>query len=134
MDLVSHLVINLQHYQPQDAIYGDYMMTGYDEQLLKTLLGYFSVENLRTTVIAKGLEYDKTAKWYFTPYSVKAFDEQQLSKFTAPSDLSFSLPSKNPFFRINSLNSLSQPVTTLHVAKPHSYYPLDYTISLSLSP
>ncbi|KOO05813.1 insulinase family protein [Vibrio hepatarius] len=97
MDLVSHLVINLQHYQPQDAIYGDYMMTGYDEQLLKTLLGYFSVENLRTTVIAKGLEYDKTAKWYFTPYSVKAFDEQQLSKFTAPSDLSFSLPSKNPF-------------------------------------
>lgn len=97
MDLVSHLVINLQHYQPQDAIYGDYMMTGYDEQLLKTLLGYFSVENLRTTVIAKGLEYDKTAKWYFTPYSVKAFDEQQLSKFTAPSDLSFSLPSKNQF-------------------------------------
>ncbi len=97
MDLVSHLVINLQHYQPQDAIYGDYMMTGYDEQLLKTLLSYFSVENLRTTVIAKGLEYDKTAKWYFTPYSVKAFDEQQLSTFTAPSALNFSLPSKNPF-------------------------------------
>ncbi|MGR5471170.1 hypothetical protein ACPV51_28575, partial [Vibrio astriarenae] len=40
LDLVSHLVINMQHYQPEDIIYGDYKMSGYDEQLQLSLLQY----------------------------------------------------------------------------------------------
>ncbi|NMT56595.1 insulinase family protein, partial [Vibrio parahaemolyticus] len=40
MDLVSHLVINMQHYQPEDTVYGDYKMAGYDEELQRSLLRY----------------------------------------------------------------------------------------------
>lgn len=97
LDLVSHLVINLQHYQPEDVIYGDYMMDGYDEELIKSLLGYLTVDNLRTTLIAKDLTYDKSAKWYFTPYSVAPFSKQQRKEFVAPSLLDFRLPNENPF-------------------------------------
>ena len=97
LDLASHLVINLQHYQPEDVIYGDYVMDGYDQELLESLLNYFTVDNLRTTLIAKDLTYDKTAKWYFTPYSVTPFSQQQRTEFSAPSLLDFRLPNENPF-------------------------------------
>lgn len=53
MDLVSHLVINMQHYDSEDIIYGDYVMQEYDEALLRSLLTYFTPENLRATLITK---------------------------------------------------------------------------------
>lgn len=97
MDLVSHLVINMQHYQPTDVMYGDYMMLEYQPELLSSLLAYFSVENLRVTLIAQGLDYDKTANWYFTPYSIAPFSAQQKQHYVQPTKLSFTLPEKNPF-------------------------------------
>ncbi|MEH0758340.1 insulinase family protein [Vibrio sp. 16] len=97
LDLVSHLVINMQHYQAEDVAYGDYMMQGYNEQLLTSLTDYFSVDNLRVTLIAQGLDYDKEAKWYFTPYAVHPISDQQRSHYQKPSPLKFSLPDKNPF-------------------------------------
>ncbi|MET2900563.1 insulinase family protein [Vibrio rotiferianus] len=98
MDLVSHLVINMQHYQPEDTVYGDYKMAGYDEELQRSLLQYLSVENVRVTLIAKGLEYNQTAEWYFTPYSVTPFSEDQ-RRFYQQIDPSwhFVLPEKNPY-------------------------------------
>ncbi len=59
LDMVSHLVVNMQHYAPEDTAYGDYMMSGYDEALLLHILSYLTPENLRATLIAKGGEYDK---------------------------------------------------------------------------
>ncbi|CAK4067134.1 insulinase family protein [Vibrio sp. 16] len=97
LDLVSHLVINMQHYQAEDVVYGDYMMQGYNEQLLTSLTDYFSVDNLRVTLIAQGLDYDKEAKWYFTPYAVHPISDQLRSHYQQPSPLKFSLPDKNPF-------------------------------------
>ncbi|UPQ87210.1 insulinase family protein [Vibrio sinaloensis] len=97
LDMVSHLVVNMQHYQPADVIYGDFMMSHYDESLLKQLLSYFTPDNLRTTLIAHGYAYDRHAKWYFTPYSVTRFSSEQLELYRQPSPLSFSLPDKNPF-------------------------------------
>lgn len=97
LDMVSHLVINMQHYEESDVIYGDFMMTHYDEVLLKSLLDYFTPENLRTTLIAHGYQYNRTAKWYFTPYSVTPFSSEQLERFRQPSSLPFALPETNPF-------------------------------------
>ncbi|MBU2896440.1 insulinase family protein [Vibrio hepatarius] len=97
IDLVSHLVINMQHYPPEDIVYGDYVMNNYDEELLRQLFTYFTIDNLRATLIAKGYKYDKKAKWYGTPYSVNSFTPQQRSHFTAQSSLSFALPPINPF-------------------------------------
>jgi len=98
MDTVSHLVVNMQHYAAEDTIYGDYMMQSYDETLLKSFLPYLSPENLRATLIAQGLEYDQEAQWYFTPYSVKVFSNDQLGFYHSYNEqISLTLPPKNPF-------------------------------------
>ncbi|MEH0742474.1 insulinase family protein [Vibrio cholerae] len=97
LDLVSHLVVNMQHYHAQDIVYGDFMMAGYDEALLRELMGYFTPQNLRITVIAKDLPCDQQAKWYFTPYSVKPLSDEQMALYHVPSALTFALPEKNPF-------------------------------------
>lgn len=98
LDVVSHLVINMQHYAPVDVIYGDYMMQAYDEKLLKQILDYLTPENLRATLVAPGLDYDHTAKWYETPYSVKKWDTNQLDYFHShQTHWSLHLPPKNLF-------------------------------------
>ncbi|MBN3491637.1 insulinase family protein [Vibrio neptunius] len=97
LDLVSHLVVNMQHYSPDDTIYGDFMMNEYDEPLLKDLLQYLTPENLRVTLLAQGFKYDKQAQWYASPYSVTPFNSEKLAYYKATSELSFCLPPKNPF-------------------------------------
>ena len=62
----------MQNYEPEDVIYGDYRMDHYDEDHLRQLLHYFTPYNMRIMLIAKGLTYDKQAKWYNTPYRVSA--------------------------------------------------------------
>lgn len=97
LDLVSHLVINMQHYREQDVIYGDFMMNHYDPELLTSLFDYFTPENLRATLVAKGYDYPNKAKWYFTPYGVTPLSAEQKAFFTESSNLTFALPDKNPF-------------------------------------
>ena len=98
MDIVSHLVVNMQHYAAEDTIYGDYLMRGYDEALLRSFLPYLSPENLRVTVIAQGQHYDKEANWYFTPYSVEPFSEEQQNIYrTNDKTWPLTLPPQNPF-------------------------------------
>ena len=87
----------MQHYAPEDTIYGDFMMNEYDEPLLKELLQYLTPENLRITLIAQGFKYDKQAQWYASPYSVTPFSSEKLAYYKATSELSFCLPPKNPF-------------------------------------
>ena len=98
LDMVSHLVMNLQHYPEEDVIYGDYKMSHYDESLLTTLLDCLTPDNLRVTLIAKGDDFDREAKWYFTPYSVAKLSQQQLNSWTQPAlNPELSLPEINPF-------------------------------------
>lgn len=98
LDIASHLVINMQHYQAEDTIYGDYMMQAYDEALLQQLLQYLVPDNLRATLIAQDGKFDKQAEWYFTPYSVRPFSDVELSSFASPAtEFALRLPGKNPF-------------------------------------
>ncbi|MGR5220171.1 insulinase family protein [Vibrio parahaemolyticus] len=100
LDLVSHLVMNMQHYEADDVIYGDYKMSGYDEDLLNQYGAYLTTDNLKATLVAKEQHYDKQAKWYFTPYSVQRFTDAQLAFFNDCPDfdaLPFALPERNPF-------------------------------------
>ncbi|MGO1295836.1 MAG: insulinase family protein [Vibrio sp.] len=98
IDMASHLSMNLQRYQTEDTIYGDYMMREYDEALLREQLAHFTPENLRATLVAKHLDYNQQAKWYFTPYSLAPLSSQQLARWASPSaSIGFELPEKNPF-------------------------------------
>ncbi|WP_281544064.1 insulinase family protein [Grimontia sp. SpTr1] len=98
IDTVSHMVLNMQHYQDADVLYGDYIMQEYDEALIRQMLGYLTPDHLRLTLIAKGGNYDRTANWYDTPYSVKPFTEAQLEKWRAAHiSPALALPEPNPF-------------------------------------
>jgi secreted Zn-dependent insulinase-like peptidase len=98
LDMVSHLVINMQHYQPDDIVRGDYMMQGYDEAMLKEIVEQLTLDHLRVTLVASGGEYDKTANWYFTPYSMRKLSDDELKALATPlPDLDIYLPTKNPF-------------------------------------
>jgi len=98
LDLVSHLVMNLQHYPEEDIVYGDYKMSHYDQSLLSNQLNYLTPINARITLISKENEFNKKAKWYFTPYSVAKFSQTQLNRWTQPTlNPELSLPEFNPF-------------------------------------
>ncbi|CAH0525256.1 insulinase family protein [Vibrio hippocampi] len=135
LDLVSHLVMNMQNYEPEDIAYGDYKMQGYDEELLVQYLNYMTCDNLRLTLVAKEQEYDKQAAWYFTPYSMTplsaasiahftdhafddhAFDDHSFGNNSATDNsndlnsLPFELPEKNPFitYDLTPLEIESEP-------------------------
>ncbi|MGC9421793.1 insulinase family protein [Vibrio sp.] len=98
LDIVSHLVINMQHYASADIIYGDYMMQAYDETLLRKILTYLTPKNLRATLVAQGLHYHRKAQWYNTPYSVQKWNAQQLKQWDSPGNRwPLRLPPKNIF-------------------------------------
>lgn len=98
LEMVSHLVVNMQHYKPEDTVFGDYMMQGYDHSVLQQIISQFTVSNLRATLVAAGGEYDKTANWYFTPYSMRKLTDEELALLATPlNDIEIFLPSKNPF-------------------------------------
>lgn len=77
-------------------------MAGYDEALQRSLLQYFTVDNLRITLISKGFEAQKYASWYHTPYSVTPFSSEQKQRFTEiEPEWCFALPEPNPFICYN---------------------------------
>ncbi|WED20980.1 insulinase family protein [Vibrio sp. JC009] len=98
LELASHLVINLQHYPQEDVIYGDYKMTDYDADLIQSVLTRFTPENARITLIAQDQDFDREAKWYFTPYSVNKLTPEQIAMWSRPGTNSdVFLPEPNPF-------------------------------------
>ena len=109
IELASHLSVNMQHYDEENFFYGDYMMEEYQQQQLVELAKHFNPNNLRMTVVAKELQYDQTAKWYYTPYSVQKLTDEAKDFFKQPSHLNFSLPDKNPFI---SYSFEPQPITS----------------------
>lgn len=115
IDTVSHLVLNMQHYDEDDVLYGDYKMQGYDEALIKQMLSYFTVEHLRITLVAKGGSYNKKAQWYDTPYKVKPFTKAQIQKWKEPHiSPALTLPQSNPFICYDLEPSpLESPTITL---------------------
>ncbi|QIR06679.1 insulinase family protein [Salinivibrio costicola] len=98
IDTVSQLVMNMQHYDPIEVVYGDYMMAGFDHAQIQAMLQQMTVDNLRVTLVAKGFKYDKLAKWYDTPYAVKHFSEKQCEKWrTTYISPALTLPDPNPY-------------------------------------
>ncbi len=111
LDLVSHLVVNMQHYSSEDIIYGDYMMMEFDEEQIRSLLDFFNPSNMRLTLLSKGQQYSNRAKWYDTPYSVSKITAPQIKNYTQSSDLELQLPEANPFI-FNVLKA--KPLETLN--------------------
>jgi insulysin len=98
LDLVSHLSINMHHYQVEDLVYGDYRMDGFDTEETTKLLNLLSADNMRLQVVAKELSTDKQANWYHTPYAVSDISRDRIAKWQAcQTRPQLILPVKNPF-------------------------------------
>ncbi|MCE0494568.1 insulinase family protein [Vibrio salinus] len=98
LDMVSHLAMNMQHYDQNDTIYGDYMMDGLEVDIMAKVLTQLTPDNLRATLLAKEGSFDLEAKWYFTPYSVNQFTPEQIQFYQqSADDLDIQLPPENPF-------------------------------------
>lgn len=98
LDKASHLVVNMQHYHSDDYVYGDYMMLNYDSVAIKQALSFFTTNNARISLVAKGLEFDQEAQWYFTPYASRSISAAEHELY-ATDDPRFvcGLPQQNPF-------------------------------------
>lgn len=107
IDTASHLVMNMQNYQPDDVIYGDYQMAAFDGEHLQQLMAKFTSTNMRVMVVAKGLEYNRQAKWYNTPYAVRDLTEKETAQWNTSHlqpDIALSelhLPEENPYICYN---------------------------------
>ena len=98
IDLASHLVLSMQHYESDDILYGDFMMTHYDEPLIKSMLEYLTPDRLRLILIAQHQSYDQIAPWYDTPYKVMQLTKEQIQQWkNAPISPDLKLAIKNPF-------------------------------------
>lgn len=113
---VSHLAQNMHIYPVEHAIYGDYMMSGFNAEDCHYFLDYMTVENMRLMVSAPNLETDQTADWYHTPYRVEPFTEQQSKHWLeVATEPTLVLPKPNPFI---SKTLIKQAAPTTKSDKP----------------
>lgn len=99
IDNVSHLVINMHHYAPEEIVVGDYLMERFDVTLTQQMLSFMRPDNMRIQLTAPGISTDKQARWYDTPYRVEAIESAWLRRWQDPMPLdpSLTLPEANPF-------------------------------------
>ncbi|MGJ8691873.1 MAG: insulinase family protein [Thalassotalea sp.] len=104
LDSVSQYVINMQHYPQADYIFGDYMMSAYNQPLVTELLTYLTPKNMRLIQISQNAEFNLTSKWYQVPYSVNNLTDKQLSNWQQASiNNALFLPPKNLYIVDNPI-------------------------------
>ena len=96
--IANHLSVSMQHYPVHDVIFGDFRMEQPTEILYQQVLSYFHSNNMRLMVIAPGVNTDKNARWYNTPYSITPIEPALLQQLDAQQALAeVILPEDNPY-------------------------------------
>jgi secreted Zn-dependent insulinase-like peptidase len=105
-ELANQLSVNAFHYQPEDALYGDYRMDGLNHSYAKQLLEKMTAQNSRITLVAPDITTDQVAPIYNTEYSITTISEDQHQLFSStPKGFHCDLPKPNRF-----LNSRFAPL------------------------
>ncbi len=119
---VSHLVVNMHHYDEADILIGDYIMQRFDVNEIKQILDCLTPEKVRVTLVAKGqvdnekTPYSKKAKWYNTPYRIKTITKASIKGWQqSPISNLLALSKKNPF--------IAQKLTLRRLTKPLNLKP-----------
>lgn len=152
LDWVCGLSNNMHHFEPDDYIYGDYVMEGFDADSFNALLSYFTPNNMRLVLIHQGIEVSKKAKWYKTPYQIETLDPDWLNSLELIQNplAQMQLPTTNPYLSDdNNLLEVESKSTTpkllskqtgfkfwfkqdakFRVAKGHFYLEIDSLIAI----
>jgi len=70
---VSNIAINLHDYPVEEVLAGAYLLSEWQPDLIETVLGYLTPQNVRVAVIGKQFENEATSteKWYGTKYKLE---------------------------------------------------------------
>ncbi|RAL37378.1 hypothetical protein DM860_000072 [Cuscuta australis] len=93
---------NMLVYPPQDVVYGDYAYEIWDEQLIKDILGFFTVDNMRVDLVTKLLNDSidiQHEPWFGSRYIEEDIPLSLLELWKDPPEIdeSLHLPDKNEF-------------------------------------
>ncbi|WP_371377035.1 insulinase family protein [Thalassotalea aquiviva] len=98
IDSVNQLSVNMQHYPPEDYIYGDYKMQAFNPDLLRHYLHYLNPDNMRIICINQWQDTDRTSYWYKVPYKISDIATDKLTRWRQPAKFNeLKLPEKNPY-------------------------------------
>ncbi len=101
--LANNIAMNMQHYEEDNYIYGDYCMEGYSTAQWQEFFNYITANNMRLTLVSQNIQTDKQAKWYHTPYYVEALSSEQIAQLNSQicSESQYHFPVKNPYLTKN---------------------------------
>ena len=97
--LSNQIALNMQHYEPEDILFGDYRMDGFEHAHWNQIFSFFEPENMRITLVSQNISTDREAHWYHTLYSVQDIDKTVINELKAiqPNEGSFAYPCPNPY-------------------------------------
>jgi len=95
---VMQLSSTLQYYKPADVMRGNFLMTHFDEPVIRRFLQQLTPDNLLLTLMAPGVAADKSSTYYGTPYQIRSIAATQRDAWrTVALNDAIVLPAKNPF-------------------------------------
>jgi secreted Zn-dependent insulinase-like peptidase len=98
MSDVMQLSTSLHYYKPADVMRGNFLMTRFDDALIKRFLQQLTPDNLLVSLMAPGVATDKASTYYGTPYQIRAIDTAQRNAWRSVAlNDAITLPAKNPF-------------------------------------
>jgi secreted Zn-dependent insulinase-like peptidase len=147
IDWVSNLSINMQHYDQENYLQGDYLMEGFKQSSHEMAMTWLTPHNMRLVLIHPNVEPEHKTLWYNTPYASETLATTWLE---ALSDINeplpqMRLPTSNPYLTKDVVlydieNPQTKPQllvkqpgfnfwfkqdTTFRVAKGHFYLAMD---------
>ncbi len=99
ISFVYRVAPNFRLFPPKEVLVAPYLMTHYDEALIREFLNYLTPDNLLMEVASHDVSVDKEEKWFHVPYSLEP--GLPLAQLERAADLSafpeIGLPAANPF-------------------------------------
>lgn len=99
---LARRLASMQHEIPQDQLLrAPYAFDEWRPDLIGQVLDALRPDNVLVTRVAPGLDTDKKAPWYDTPYRITALDAATIASWAAGSDdksqAKLAIPPRNPF-------------------------------------
>jgi secreted Zn-dependent insulinase-like peptidase len=104
LDWASSVSVNMHHYEPQDYLFGDYIMTEFSPTIFEQLCNSLTPQNMRLVLIHPQVTPEHMAKWYNTPYKVEKLPRDWLNALAQIDSAlpEMKLPSVNPYLQVEN--------------------------------
>lgn len=144
-DYAAEIAENLLVYPPEHVVYGEYAYEDWDPEKIKSILSFFTPENMRVDVLSKsfsesgGILYEP---WFGSRYIEEDISQSMMHAWKDPPEIdgSLHLPSKNDFIPVkfsvhadsllNDAAAASYPRCILDEPLMRFWYKLDETFKL----